>query len=447
MADRDDEGLPISRLERAVEQGIITAEQLRAIRALATSPVEPPAAPREARRGLNAVTIAYYLGGAAVVFAFGWYVVDRWDALGPAGVLAITLLYGAVFSFTARYLGHLGFRTAAAVATLLAVAMTPLVAWSLLDLAGLWYTPGTVAGGAYVVRNDPLETLRWIPLELAAALAALVALRRVHFAILALPVAAALPFVIGQAMPLFMDPDVTGEMGSWMAVLSGVLVLACGYWVDQHPRDDEDYARWVYLVGLVTLAVGVGGAWSGAGYERHGLPVLAVGLFALSLFLRRPMFLVFGAIGFVGYLAYLAFDVFRTALSFPIVLATFGVCVIVITVLIQRRYPALARRVEEQQAGLRAVPHAGLVFGGAMLIALTLFAVQLPEARARASDHWWQIRRVAFARIGRSGRRWPIAASCGRCRHRSRPLGSRRPREPSHVQRANRPPAGRTTTT
>ncbi len=395
MANHDDERLPVSRLEEAVTRGIITAGQLQAIRDM--QPAEYPAGEHpEARRGLNAVTIAYYVGAAAVIFAFGWFVVDRWNALGPAGVLAIAIVYAAVFGLTARYLDRLGFRTAASVATLLAVAMTPIAAWAMLDLAGLWYEPGTVAAAPYAPRVDLLEAFRWVPLELATALAALVALRRVHFAVLALPVAAVVPAVLAQALPLFVDPDLTVELTGWLSIVSATLVLACGYWADQHPRDDEDYARWVYLVALVTLFVGILGAWPSAEYERHGLAVLAVALFALSLFLRRPMFLVFGAIGFVGYLAYLAFDVFKAALSFPIVLATFGICVIVTTVWLQRRYPALARRVEERQAGLRVVPHAGLVFGGAVAIAVTLFAVQLPGARQRAADRWVELRRSAL---------------------------------------------------
>ncbi|HEX8725150.1 MAG TPA: hypothetical protein VF737_07185 [Gemmatimonadaceae bacterium] len=396
MPDHRDDQLPVSRLEDAVARGIITAEQLRAIRDMPAGEAAPAERRPEARRGLNAVTIAYYVGGAAVAFAFGWYIVDRWDKLGAAGVLVVSLLYAGIFALTARYLGRLGYRTAAAVVTLLAVAMAPLVAWALLKVTGLWYEPSRTGGAYALLTVDLLESLRWIPLELATALAALVALRRVHFGILALPVAAALPVVAAQAMPLFIDPEISGDMAPWLNLVSAVVVIACGYWVDQHPRDDEDYARWAYLVGLVTLTVGVMGAWQAAGYERHGLPALAAGLFALSLFLRRPTFLVFGAIAFVGYLAYLAFDVFRTALSFPVVLATFGICVIVLTVLVQRRYPALARRVEEHQAGVRAVPHAGLVFGGAVLVALTLYAVQLPAARERVADRWAQTRLMSL---------------------------------------------------
>jgi hypothetical protein len=108
------------------------------------------------------------------------------------------------------------------------------------------------------------------------------------------------------------------------------------------------------------------------------------------------MFAVFGALGFVGYLAYLAFDVFRTTLNFPIVLATFGIGVIVITVWLQRRYPALARRVEHRRSGQRSVPHAGLVFGGAIVVALALAASRLPGARERAANAWMRQRRTAL---------------------------------------------------
>jgi hypothetical protein len=405
MTERNEQQVPYARLAEAVAQGIITADQLAAIGAMAAGAGAEPAA--EARRELNAVTIAYFVGGAAVVFAFGWFLVDRWEALGPAGVLAVSLVYAALFVLAGRFLGGLGFRTAASVAALLAVVMAPVVAWSLLDLAGLWYEPSAFRGLPYAAPVDVLESLRWIPLELAGALAALVALRRVRFGLLALPAAVALPFVISNLLPLALDPDIVNGMLGWAALVSGTATIACGYAVERRPRDDEDYAYWVYLTGLVTLAFAVLAVWNSAGHLRHALPVLAAGLFALSLFLRRPVFMVFGAVFFVGYLAYLAFDVFRTALSFPIVLATFGIGVIVITVWLQRRYPALARQVEARQAGRRAVPHAGLVFGGALAVAAALFAAQLPGAHDRAADARAHARRAALEAYRAQRRRAP----------------------------------------
>ncbi|MHB1861958.1 MAG: hypothetical protein ACYCVL_03220 [Gemmatimonadaceae bacterium] len=389
------DGITLDQLRQAVARGIISAEQLDAL--LAARPAAPGRhAAAEAPRELNAVTIAYYVGAAAVVFAFGWFLVDRWQALGAAGVLAIAVTYAAIFAFTARFLGRLGFRTASALAALLTVMMAPVATWSLLQLAGLWYEPGALAGPTYGMRVDVLETLRWIPVELATALAALVAIRRVRFAVLALPVAAVVPLVAGHLVPLVLDPDIAREMTAWMLLVSGAALIALGYATDRRQRGDEDYAGWVYLAGLVALAIGVLSAWSYAGAIRHALPAAALALFALSLYLRRPMFLIFGAIGVVGYLAYLAFNVFRNALSFPVVLATFGVCVILLTVWLQRRYPALARQVEVAQGGRRAVPHAALVFGGAVAVMTGLLVSRLPDAHDRAADQWGRVRRTAL---------------------------------------------------
>lgn len=373
-------GISDARLSAAVAAGIITADQASAIAALP----EPGAAAGEAHSEVNAVAIAYFVGGAAVLFAFGWFIVDRWRALGPGGILAVALVYAALFALTGRTFARYGFHFAAGLAAFLAVGMTPLVAWALLDLGGLWYEPGAWSGPPFALRIDVLESLRWIPLELATALAALATLRRVRFDILALPVAVALPLTVAHAMPLFVDPDMLVELNAWAALVSATVLLAAGYLVDRR-ADGDDYAAWVYLPALVTLAIAVLSVWPFLTFERHALIFLALGLFALSLYLRRTMFIVFGALGLVGYLGYLAFDVFRNVANFPVLLATFGLSVIVVTVWLQRRYPALARRVEARQARRGTVPHPRLVFGGTIAAAVALFAGHVPGARARGA--------------------------------------------------------------
>jgi hypothetical protein len=395
-----------ARLNAAVTAGIISREQAAALRAL---PEPEPSMRHEARSELNAVAIAYFVGAATVLFGFGWFIVDRWRVLGPGGILIVSLVYAALFALTSRTLGRHGFHVAAGVAAFLTVDMTPLVAWALLDLAGLWYEPGPRTGPPFAFQVDVLESLRWIPLELATALVALVALRRVRFAILALPVAVALPAVVANAMPLFLSPDVLAELNAWAALVSAAVLLAAGYVVDQRAGDGEDYAAWIYLPALVTLAVAVLSVWSFLGAQRHGLVFIALGLFALSLYLRRTMFVLFGGLGLVGYLAYLAFDVFRNVANFPVLLATFGLSVIVVTVALQRRYPSLVRQVEARQARRGAVPHARLVFGGTVLVALALFAghvggAEVRGAAARARTHEQEVKYYRDHRRVRPGR-------------------------------------------
>ncbi|HEY9226344.1 MAG TPA: hypothetical protein VIP11_06845, partial [Gemmatimonadaceae bacterium] len=125
----------MDQLDLGVARGIITAAQRDALRALSE---ETSARRVEAPRALNAVTIAYWVGGIAVLAAFGWFLVSRWAVLGPAGVLVVALVYCGLFALMARVFYTHGFVQAAAVSTLLVVGMTPLVAWALLSLSGYW---------------------------------------------------------------------------------------------------------------------------------------------------------------------------------------------------------------------------------------------------------------------------------------------------------------------
>jgi hypothetical protein len=110
-------------------------------------------------------------------------------------------------------------------------------------------------------------------------------------------------------------------------------------------------------------------------------------LVAASLYLRRRVFLFFGALASVAYLFYLAFDVFRQTLSFPILLASFGLAVILLTVLFQRRYPAIARRMEAARGpGQARLPGGYYALGAAVAIALVLLLTAPPRERARQRE-------------------------------------------------------------
>jgi len=102
-------------------------------------------------------------------------------------------------------------------------------------------------------------------------------------------------------------------------------------------------------------------------------------------------------LGFLSYLGYLAFDVFRKTVGFPIVLATFGLVVILVTVLAQQRYPELVRRMDADRLTQRTIPGARVIFPGAVAVALALFAAHLPtreqaELRAKRDRvRAWQV--------------------------------------------------------
>lgn len=380
------DNIPLSRLRRAVDAGIINAAQLDALLALeaGTGDSRAASAPAEMHRGFNAISVAYWGGAIAVLFAFGWFLVDRWQVLGPGGVLVVTVVYAGLFALAARLLMRAGFHTAAALAALCVVGMTPIIAWAALALAGLWELYET--GQRLAVAPPPWDTLRWMPIDLATILAALVALRRVRFAVLALPVAIAVWALVGHVSTAFIDPESLVYMWDRVNLVAATALLGAAYSLDQRARHAEDYAFWFYLVGLVALTVAIAGIWNEATklLVAHATLALAILLVVAALRLRRRVFIAFAVLGFLSYLGYLAFDVFRKTVGFPIVLATFGLVVILVTVLAQQRYPELVRRMDADRLTQRTIPGARVIFPGAVAVALALFAAHLPAAREQA---------------------------------------------------------------
>src|SRR5215213_1456142 len=133
---------PLSMLTAAaVDRGIIDASQRDRLHALAaelSTSVMPalsePPAPRhaEARGNFNVITVAYTVGALLVVFALGWFLIDRWEKLGPTGVLAISALYAVAFGAAGVALRHRGFSIAGGLAVTLGVMMTPVWGWAVL---------------------------------------------------------------------------------------------------------------------------------------------------------------------------------------------------------------------------------------------------------------------------------------------------------------------------
>lgn len=373
----------MDRLDLGVERGIITAAQRDALRALD----EPPRG--EARHGLNAVTIAYWIGGIAVLAAFGWFLTTRWAVLGASGVLIVALVYAVLFAGVARVLSREGFRYAAAIATLLVVGMTPIVAWAILSLTGWWELyPANDRWYGIQPFNPIWSRLRWLPIDLAVILVSLVAMRRVSFGVLALPLALALTALMNHVVPLIFDPEIASALGGRWTLLIAFVLLAIAYTLDRRQPRDADYALWFYAVGVVTLCASISAFWNESStIAAHGTLAAAFVFAAAALHLCRRLLLFAAFAGFVSYIGYLAFDRFRETLDFPIALATMGIVVILSAVWLQRRFPSLIRGGSESR---RPVPGAPIALAGAILIALVMIVTDLPEARKRIEMRYWR---------------------------------------------------------
>lgn len=342
------------RLTRAVVAGIISPEQRSAILALADASdgasgpaarFERPDRRGESPRGFNAATIAYVAGGLSVILAFVWFLGDRWRALGPSGVLVVSMVYAAILLLTANRLRHFGYPTAANFSLLLLVALAPVTSWSLLELSGLWQEPDrmicrTVSYPFWGCRQPELL------MELTAALVALVCLRAVRFSPFVAPLAAI------AIRGVFHLSDGLGQGGygygnatqGWIWMIAASLMIAAAYTTDRRQRGDEDFAFWLHLAAAVSAVVATMFLLNRYEYLKHLLIPGALVAVAVALTLRRIVWLLLGLGWFVGYLIWLATEVFRGTPVFPVVLATLGILLIVITVQVQRNAARLIQR-------------------------------------------------------------------------------------------------------
>lgn len=367
----------------AAERGIISAAQHEALGELHAELQGTPATRAEAAAGLNSVMVAYIVGAMLVVFASAWFLADRWRSLGPWGVLAVAVLYAGILVGGSAWLERREFRQASAIALMLAVALAPVVTWSLEVIGGLW-----PAGFQSVWLDDSNQWMSvcWAVVDLATLLAALLAFRWRPNVALTIPLT-----VMLWGLGLHLSRAVAGEylVGSldrWLMLANGLLVCAVAGEIDRRQASDPakdrarvgDYAFFFWLGGLFAFSLGYLSIWGNAGAWRHLMVVVALILVALSLLLRRRTHLAFGLLALFGYLVYLALDIFREYLSLAAILATLGILLILTTVWVQRRFPRLVEKVNAERGGAVLPP---MVTRGPFILALGFALVSIMDVK------------------------------------------------------------------
>ena len=328
--------LPRDEAERLVDWGY---EQ----RFKRTLPAEPAHAPApETRKGLNAVTVAYYFGAMLMISACAWFLGDKWEELGSPGVFGTVLLYMLVAIGLGRFLRGKGYVVGGGLLITVAVCLVPLLTFTVEDMLGLWPAERPGEYKEYYPRVHGA----WIVMELATMAAALVALRFVPFGFLTAPLAHSFWFFSMDVAEWAFGHDLSRAERCWVSVAVGLLTMLVGYGLERSLRRPgvprtEDFAFWCYLFGLMAFWGGFTFMESGSEVGRLLYALLNVGLIATGVRLRRSVFIVFGVLGVHIYLGHLAYEVFKDSVLFPFALALLGLSVILVTVLAQRH---LSRR-------------------------------------------------------------------------------------------------------
>lgn len=325
-----------SDLQRAVQAGVLQPGQDQALLDfLRQAPSERPS--------FQLSHIAYYFGALLIMGAMGWLMTEAWMSIGDAALLVISSAYLLLFLLCGRSLWQRGQAIPGGLLGAVAVSLTPLVVFAGQRLFGLW--PMDDAQSDYVDYYRYVQG-GWLVMEVATVLVGLLVLRLLPFPFIVMPIAVALWF-----MSMDLSELLHGEYFSWeqrreASLWFGLLILLASLLVDG--RSKQDFAFWGYLAGLTAFWGGLSLMDSGSEFGKLLYCLINLGLIGLAVLLRRPLFMVFGALGVAGYLGYLAHDVFEDSLLFPVVVSLIGLGVMGLGLLYQKRREAMSEALRQQ---------------------------------------------------------------------------------------------------
>jgi hypothetical protein len=331
----------ISDIRDAGADGVISPDDAeRLIHWLSSQTPETGPLP-ETAKGFNIVTVAYYFGAILMIAACGWLLGDKWNSLGSGGVLATCLVYFVLAAGLGWWLRGRGYKVGGGLLITVAVCLTPLIVYCIEDLTGFWPALGATDDPIKYKDFYPYIRGAWILMELATMAVALAALLRVRFGFLTAPFAFSLWFFSMDIAAWFLgEGHLDWNTEAWMAVLVGAIGIFIGFVFDRtlnKPETrSEDFAFWCYLFGLMAFWGGLTSLDSDSETGKFLYFLINVGLVAVSLYLHRSVFLVFGALGIFAYVGHLAYAVFKDSILFPFVLVLIGFGIIIATVLAQK---------------------------------------------------------------------------------------------------------------
>lgn len=328
-------------LRAAVAAGVLDADRLGRLldfldaRQAAALAVAATAAPQ-----FDLAHLLWYAGALIVLSAMGLFSTLAFSAMGGPALTATAVVYAAVFTAAGHYLWHAwNQRIPGGLLIAIAVSMAPLAVFGIQEAYGLWGSfgqPGTVRDFYVWIKGS------WVFMEIAAIVAAVIALRFYPFPFIIMIVAFALWFMSINLTPwVFGRSEFTWEEERAVSMWFGLGVLVVAWLVDRRPRGG-DFAFWLHLFGMMAFWGGLSLKSSGSEIAKALFCLLNVGLVLLSVVLVRRVYAVFGTFGIAGYLGYLSHSVFKDSMLFPFALSLIGVAVIAIGLFYHRKQAALA---------------------------------------------------------------------------------------------------------
>lgn len=322
-------------LNRAVQAGILQPGQDRVL--LDFLRRQTPAQP-----SFQLAHVAYYFGALLIIGALGWLLTEAWMRIGELALLAVALAYMALFTLCGLSLWRRGLQIPGGLLGAVAVSLTPLAVFAVQRLLGSW--PEDDGLGDY---HDYYVYVRggWLGMEVATLLVGLLMLRLLPFPFIVMPLAVALWFMSMDLTDLLYDSYFSWEQRRWVSLWFGLALILASLLVDGRTR--RDFAFWGYLAGLLAFWGGLTLMDSGSELGKAFYCLINLCLMGIAVALRRPLFMVFGALGVAAYLGHLSYRVFADSLLFPVVLTLIGIGLIGLGVAYQKRRETLTANLRQ----------------------------------------------------------------------------------------------------
>ena len=309
----------------------------------------PSAHPPQVHRGpaFSFTNTLYYFGGMLAIGAMTLFMTLGWELFGAWGVFALALGYFTGALLVASNLLQKGLRTPAGILATLAVCLVPLAVWAFQTGVGMWPEG---AGDSYRDYHRFIDW-RWLTLELATLVAAVVLLYRFKLPFMVMPVAVTIWYLSMDVAHMIMQK----EGFDWtftrdVSLVFGLATIAIAVWVDlrtrtaQDAEDRQDFAFWLYLFGAIMFWCGLSLRDSDSEIGKLVYGLLNVFLVFLGAAIGRRVFTVLGALGVASYLGYLAYRVFADSLLFPFALTLLGLAVVALGIWWQRNEDRIHQR-------------------------------------------------------------------------------------------------------
>ena len=288
--------------------------------------------------------LLWYAGALIVMGAMGLFSTLAFSSMGGWALTATALVYGILFTIAGHYLWYgRDLRIPGGLLIAIAVSMAPLAVYGIQEAYDAWGQfgrPGTVHDFYVWIKGS------WVFMEVAAIVAAVIALRFYRFPFIVMIIAFALWFLSMDLTPWIFDrSEFTWEERRAVSMWFGLGVIVVAWAVDHRPRGG-DFAFWLHLFGMMAFWGGLSLKSSDNEIAKALYCLLNVGLVLLSVMLRRRVYAVFGTLGVAGYLGYLSHSVFKDSLLFPFALSAIGVGVIAVGLFYHKHQDAIAAWLE-----------------------------------------------------------------------------------------------------